>query len=84
MGGGVPQIGEVTRLGGVTRLSIWSLILMWSRLHVGRGNPPHVTSATWGPPPSCKQALNWPLAADNSGMFFILKSRLVLRGGFLI
>ena len=56
-GGGRPQVGEVTRLGGVTRLSIQSLILMWSRLHVGWGNPPHVTSPTWGPPPSCKQAL---------------------------
>ena len=30
---------------------------MWSRLHVRWGNPPHVTSPTWGPPPSCKQAL---------------------------
>ena len=50
-GGGGPQVG------GVTRLSIQSLILMWSRLHVRWGNPPHVTSPTWGPPPSCKQAL---------------------------
>ena len=30
---------------------------MWSHLHVRWGNPPHVTSPTWGPPPSCKQAL---------------------------
>ena len=30
---------------------------MWSRLHVRWGNPPHVTSPTWRPPPSCKQAL---------------------------
>ena len=30
---------------------------MWSRLHVRWGNPPHVTSPTWGPPPSCKQTL---------------------------
>ena len=56
-GGGGPQVGEVTRLGGVTHLSIQSLILMWSRLHVRWSNPPHVTSPTWGPPPSCKQAL---------------------------
>ena len=56
--GGGPQVGEVTRVGGVTRLSIQSLILMWSRLHVRWGNPPHVTSPTWGPPPSCKQALS--------------------------
>ena len=53
----VPQIGEVARLDGVTRLSIKSLILMWSRLHDRWGNQPHVTSPTWGPPPSCKQAL---------------------------
>ena len=30
---------------------------MGSRLHVRCGNPPHVTTPTWGPPPSCKQAL---------------------------
>ena len=35
------------------------VILMWSRLHVRWGNPPHVTSPTWGPPPSCKQALKY-------------------------
>ena len=56
-GGGGPQVGEVTRLGRVTRLSIQSLISMWSRLHVRWGNPPRVTSPTWGTPPSCKQAL---------------------------
>ena len=55
--GGGPQLGEVTGVGGVTRLPIQSLILMWSRLHVRWGNPPHVTSPTWGTPPSCKQAL---------------------------
>ena len=55
-GVGGPQVSEVTRLGGVTRLFIQSLILIWSRLHVRWGNPPHVTSPTWGPPPSCKQA----------------------------
>ena len=58
-GGGGPQVGEVTCLDGVTRLSIKSLILMWSRLHVRWGDPPHVTSRTWGPPPSCKQALKF-------------------------
>ena len=57
-GRGGPQEGEVTRFGGVARLSIQSLIWMWSRLHVRWGNPPHVTSPTWGPPPSCKQALS--------------------------
>ena len=49
-GGGGPQAGEVTRLGWVTRLSIQSLILMQLHLHVRWGNPPHVTSPTWGPP----------------------------------
>ena len=30
---------------------------MWSRLHIRWGNGPHVTSPTWGPPPSsCKTA----------------------------
>ena len=57
-GGGGPQVGEVTRSGGFTRLSIQSLILMWSHLHVRWGNPRHVTSPTWGPQPSCKQALS--------------------------
>ena len=32
---------------------------MWSRLQVRWGNPTHVTSPTWGPPPSCKQALSF-------------------------
>ena len=39
-GGGGSQVSEVTRLGGVTRLSIWSLILIWSRLHDRWGDPP--------------------------------------------
>ena len=30
---------------------------MWSRLHVWRGDPPHVTSLTWDPPPPCKEVL---------------------------
>ena len=55
-GGGGPQVGEVTGLGVVTRLSIYSLILIWSRLHDRWGDPPFVTSPTWAPPP-CKQAL---------------------------
>ena len=31
---------------------------MRSRLHFRWDNPPHVTSPTWGPPPSCTQALS--------------------------
>ena len=30
---------------------------MWSLLHVRWGDPPHVTSSTWGPPPPCKEAV---------------------------
>ena len=54
---GRPQVGEVTHLVGVTHLSFLSVILIWSRLHDRWGDPPHVTSPIWGPPPSCKQAL---------------------------
>ena len=57
-GGGGPQVGEVASLGGVTRPSIESLILIWSRLHDRWRDLLRVTSPTWSPPPSCKQALN--------------------------
>ena len=57
-GGGGTQVGEVTRLDWVTRLSIQSLILIWSSLRVRWGDPPHVTSPIWDPPPPYKQALN--------------------------
>ena len=67
---GEPQVGEATRVGGVSLLSIQSLI--WSP-HLSckhdqikirdymdrRVTPPkRVTSATWGSPPPCKQAVN--------------------------
>ena len=52
-----PLVSEVTRFSGVTRLSILSLTLIWSRFYDRWGDPPHVTSPVWGPPPSCKQAL---------------------------
>ena len=54
-GSGEPQVGEVTRLGVVTHLSIspiWSLILIWSRLHDRWGDMPHFTSPMghlWSP-----------------------------------
>ena len=53
-------------------MSIYSLILIWSRLHDRWGDimrdymdrrvtlPKQFTSPTWGPPPPCKQALNRP------------------------
>ena len=53
------EVGDPRKVG-LTRLSIKSLILMGSRLLVRWGNPPHVTKPTWGPPPSCKQALKFP------------------------
>ena len=57
-GGGGPQVGEVTRL------STLSLILIWSRLHYRWGNPPHVISPIWGPPPPCKQAIKLVFASE--------------------
>ena len=57
-GGGGPHVGEVTRLDGVTNPSIYSLILIWSRLHDKWGDPRHVTSPIRGHPPPRKQALN--------------------------
>ena len=33
-------------------------IKTWLRLHDRWGDPPHVTSPTWGPPPPCKQAVS--------------------------
>ena len=60
-GGGGPQVGEVNRFGRVNRLSIKSLILILLRLHDRWGDPPHVTTPIWGPPPPCKQALKRPL-----------------------
>ena len=82
-GGGGPQVGEVTRLGGVTRLSIQSLILMWSRLHVRWDNLPHVTSPTWGPPASCKQALKEAWSHQNITVFITLP-QFVLTGCFFL
>ena len=57
-GGGGPQVGEGTRLGGVTRLSIQNLSFWFYHVSkLGGGNPPHVTSSTWGHPFSGKQVL---------------------------
>ena len=56
--GGGPQVGEVTRL------STLSLILIWSRLHDRWGDPLHVTSPIWGPPPPCKQAIKLVYASE--------------------
>ena len=87
-GGGVRQVGEVTRLDGVTRLSIQSLILIWSRLQDEWDDPPHVTSPLFGPPPSCKQALIWLFNSYNAltlkvkGITILLRMNieLVFRG----
>ena len=71
-GGGGREVGEVIRLGRVTRLSlIWSPHLSCKRDQVKtrdymdrRVTPPKkVSSPTWGPPPPCKQALNYAILA---------------------
>ena len=56
MGGGGPQVGEVTCLGGLTSLSKQSLFFNWSRLQDRWGDLPHVTSPIWGVPPPYKRA----------------------------
>ena len=56
---------------------------MGSRLHVRWGNLPHVTSPTWGPPPSCKQALRIPYlecSADYKG-YIVSKPEVMVRLG---
>ena len=71
-GGGGREVGEVNRLGRVTRLSlIWSPHLSCKRDQVKTGDymdrrvtpPKKVSSPTWGPPPPCKQALNYAILA---------------------
>ena len=71
-GGGGRELGEVIRLGRVTRLSlIWSPHLSCKRDQVKTGDymdrrvtpPKKVSSPTWGPPPPCKQALNYAILA---------------------
>ena len=71
-GGGGREVGEVIRLGRVTRLSlIWSPHLSCKRDQVKTGDymdrrvtpPKKVSSPTWGPPPPCKQALNYAILA---------------------
>ena len=71
-GGGWREVGEVIRLGRVTRLSlIWSPHLSCKRDQVKTGDymdrrvtpPKKVSSPTWGPPPPCKQALNYAILA---------------------
>ena len=54
-GGGGPQIGEVT-CGGSPHLSC-KRDKIKMRDYIDR----RVTPPTWGPPPSCKQALRYPI-----------------------
>ena len=65
MGGGGPQVGEVTCLGGLTSLSKQSLFFNWSRLHDRWGDLPHVTSPIWGVPPPYKRACTVSLRKKN-------------------
>ena len=56
-GGGGPQTGEVT-CGGSPHLSCKCVLLKMRAYMYRLVTPPkRVTSSTWGPPPSCKQAL---------------------------
>ena len=75
--------GNPFRWAGVTRLSIKSLILMWSRLHVRWDDLPHVTSPTWGPPASYKQALKEAWSHQNITVFITLP-QFVLTGCFFL
>ena len=61
---------------------IQSLILMWSRLHVRWCNLPHLTSPTWGPLTSCKQALKEAWSHQNITVFITLP-QFVLTGCFV-
>ena len=56
---------------------------MWSRLHVRWDNLPHVTSPTWGPPASCKQALKEAWSHQNITVFITLP-QFVLTGCFFL
>ena len=52
---------------------------MLSRLHVRWGDPPHLTSPTWGPPPSCKQASYcscW-FALDVTAAMLVIKNKSI-------
>ena len=55
--GGGPQVGEVT-CGGLPHLTCKGDHIKMRDYMDGRVTLPNrVTSPTWGPPPSCKQAL---------------------------
>ena len=57
-GGGGPQVGEV-KYGGSPHLSCKrDQIKMRDYMNKRVTPPKRVTSATWGPPPPCKQALS--------------------------
>ena len=57
-------------------------MLILSRLHDRWGDPPHVTSPTWGPPPPCKQALRvaeiYPICDDPVAASLRYKNRTVI------
>ena len=58
--GGGPQVGEVT-CGGLPHLTCKREHIKMRDCMDRRVTPPtRVTSPTWGPPPSCKQALKMP------------------------
>ena len=64
--GGGPQVGEVTR-AGLPHLTCKRDHIKMRDCMDRRVTPPtRVTSPTWGPPPSCKQALRGSLRSDNA------------------
>ena len=67
-GGGGPQVGEITSLSiRPPNLSCKrDQIIMRDYVNRGLTPPKWVTSPTWGPPPSCKQALKRPYVPESS------------------
>ena len=67
-GGGGPQVGEITSLSiRPPNLSCKrDQIIMRDYVNRGLTPPKWVISPTWGPPPSCKQALKRPYVPESS------------------
>ena len=63
-GGGGPQIGEVTHVAG-------HLSCKHDQIKMGDYMDRWATSPTWGPPPSCKQALKVWWKTLHSNKFFV-------------
>ena len=65
-GGGGPRMGEVT-FGGSPHLSCKRDQIKMRDYMDRRVTPPkRVTPPTWGPPPPCKQAVNWGVKMEQN------------------